>query len=188
MADTTSTYTDENQFVWPVAWPRPPTGFNDVQPVSKAGESSEIRSESIIESVVSKTPESETGRWPLRQDSEEHKPIPFGRPVEREILLDPFGLPLSPQPLPYSRDPLNWSKKKKFWILIQIALQAFLAQFLSNCIVSWSWRLSVCDLTRFSLRYYGLSTRSSKSASIKYLTRLVPTFSYLALDHSFLIL
>jgi hypothetical protein len=63
------------------------------------------------------------------------KPV-IGHPFQREILLDPFGLPLYPQPVPDERDPLTWSHGRKMNILAHISVMSFLAQFLANSIVS----------------------------------------------------
>jgi hypothetical protein len=59
-----------------------------------------------------------------------------GRPTTREIELDPFGLPLSPQPLRDPKDPLTWSQKRKICILIHVSIMSFLSQFLAMSIVS----------------------------------------------------
>jgi hypothetical protein len=58
-----------------------------------------------------------------------------GRPIQRPILLDPFGLPLSPQPVPDEKDPLTWSHGRKMNVLAHISVMSFLAQFLANSIV-----------------------------------------------------
>jgi hypothetical protein len=63
---------------------------------------------------------------------------PFGQPLQREVIFDPFGLPLLPQPLPDKQDPITWSQKKKIIVLLQVAVFSFLAQFLAMCIVSES--------------------------------------------------
>jgi hypothetical protein len=63
------------------------------------------------------------------------KPATIGQPFQRETLLDPFGLPLSPQPIPDERDPLTWSHGRKMGILAHISILSFLAQFLANSIV-----------------------------------------------------
>jgi hypothetical protein len=60
---------------------------------------------------------------------------PFGEPVERELKLDPFGLPLEPQPLDDKDDPLSWSQRRKISVLILISLMSFLSQFLAMAIV-----------------------------------------------------
>jgi hypothetical protein len=67
------------------------------------------------------------------QDPLQGEPLP-----ERELQLDPFGLPLSPQPLGDPLDPLTWSRWKKIKILIHISLMSFLSQFLAMSIVSTS--------------------------------------------------
>jgi hypothetical protein len=64
------------------------------------------------------------------------KSVTVGHPFQREILLDPFGLPLSPQPIPDERDPLTWSHGRKMGILAHISIMSFLSQFLANSIVS----------------------------------------------------
>jgi hypothetical protein len=66
-------------------------------------------------------------------------PLSPGEPLpERELQLDPFGLPLSPQPLGDPLDPLTWSRWKKIKVLIHISLMSFLSQFLAMSIVSTS--------------------------------------------------
>ena len=60
----------------------------------------------------------------------------IGPPLQRAILLDPFGLPLFPQPVPDERDPLTWSHGRKMNILAHISIMSFLSQFLANGIVS----------------------------------------------------
>jgi hypothetical protein len=62
------------------------------------------------------------------------KPV-IGHPFQQEILLDPFGLPLFPQPIPDERDPLTWSHGRKMNVLAHISIISFLSQFLANCIV-----------------------------------------------------
>lgn len=64
-------------------------------------------------------------------------PLSPGEPLpERELQLDPFGLPLSPQPLGDPLDPLTWSRWKKIKVLVHISLMSFLSQFLAMSIVS----------------------------------------------------
>jgi hypothetical protein len=58
------------------------------------------------------------------------------RPPHREVVMDKFGFPLSPQPLDDPRDPLTWSKAVKIRILIQISLLSFLSLFTAYAIVS----------------------------------------------------
>ena len=50
------------------------------------------------------------------------------------LRLDPQGLPLIPQPTPLKDDPLNWSKGRKWAVVIQAALLAFLGPFNSSLI------------------------------------------------------
>lgn len=59
----------------------------------------------------------------------------------REIQMDKFGFPLSPQPLHDPKDPLTWSKVTKLKILIQISLLSFASLFTAYTIVSCTiWR------------------------------------------------
>jgi hypothetical protein len=79
-----------------------------------------------------------TAPSPETPDNEKYKSTqdPFGELPQRELQLDPFGLPLSPQPLEDPLDPLTWSRWKKIKVLIHISIMSFLSQFLAMSIVS----------------------------------------------------
>ncbi|KAF2675338.1 MFS general substrate transporter [Microthyrium microscopicum] len=62
-------------------------------------------------------------------------------PPRRPTKLDPFGLPLEPQPVPDDNDPLTWDQRRKVNILILISLMSFLSQFLAMDISSALWSL-----------------------------------------------
>ena len=72
----------------------------------------------------------------LQNEKQDELQDPFGELPERELQLDPFGLPLSPQPLGDPLDPLTWSRWKKIKVLIHISAMSFLSQFLGMSIVS----------------------------------------------------
>jgi hypothetical protein len=91
---------------------------------------------------------------------EECKPViypPFGQPLQRELLLDPFGLPLSPQPIPDEKDPLIWSHGRKMNVLAHISIMSFLSQFLATSIVS-QFALEYVQLMIPSLQVFGIFT------------------------------
>jgi MFS family permease len=87
---------------------------------------------------------------------EYYPPFPQQRP--RELVLDPSGLPLSPQPLEDERDPLTWPFRRKLGILIQVALMSFLAQFLANDISAALWPLHTYFNVSFNKVSYVVGT------------------------------
>jgi hypothetical protein len=95
---------------------------------------------------------SATPKFDLANPLDSHIAARRGRPPTREIELDPFGLPLSPQPLRDPKDPLTWSQGKKICILIHISLMSFLSQFLAMCIVSFQLVFPPTILTFLGLR------------------------------------
>jgi hypothetical protein len=86
--------------------------------------------------------------------------LPFGKerflstpsegdgPLDRTVVMDKFGFPLSPQPLDDPRDPLTWSPAVKIRILIQISLLSFLSLFTAYAIVSICLPRSIKESSR----------------------------------------